>query len=385
MPTSQNFHQKIVLIDYMPATLHEGKCWYISYYVKHPQTNRLHRKQIKVNRIKSKSVRRKWAKKLVQDINIKLAQGWNPFIEQEAPKGFHNIFDVFDSFLHDKRSLRKDTLKNYSYELISLKKWIEINYGRDLYAISFDRYKAIKLMEDIYKTRNIGPLRYNNILVFYRLVFNWMIEHAYMKSNPFEGMKKKKELPKKRVMDIEPETRQKIKVYLLKDNPNYYVMVLFAYHCLLRPKEIMEMKIQDINLENQIITVRGEVSKNTHTRMAAIPDVMIEYVRELVKDHYSEKNLFVFSGKKFKPGIEKGRRREHNRYWQNLREKLNLTYSHQFYSLRDSGIIQMLRDGRNPIEVKDQADHSSLAVTNVYVIMARKTVSQGIMKESNPF
>ena len=45
----------------------------------------------------------------------------------------------------------------------------------------------------------------------------------------------------------------------------------------------------------------------------------------------------------------------------------------------------MLRDGCNPIDVKDQADHSSLAITNIYVSMARKTVSQGILKKSNPF
>jgi integrase/recombinase XerD len=38
----------------------------------------------------------------------------------------------------------------------------------------------------------------------------------------------------------------------------------------------------------------------------------------------------------------------------------------QFYSLRDTGITQMLRSGVSAGQVRDQAGHSSLEITNLY-------------------
>ncbi|MDF1550435.1 MAG: hypothetical protein P1P88_21610, partial [Bacteroidales bacterium] len=51
------------------------------------------------------------------------------------------------------------------------------------------------------------------------------------------------------------------------------------------------------------------------------------------------------------------------------------------YSLRDSGIIQMLRDGRSPKEVMEAADHSSIEVTNNYVKVARIESNKGIINK----
>jgi len=57
--------------------------------------------------------------------------------------------------------------------------------------------------------------------------------------------------------------------------------------------------------------------------------------------------------------------------WDNLRFDLNIPKEMQFYSLRDSGIIQMLEDGISPEMVQKQADHHSLEVTSEYVKHAR--------------
>jgi integrase len=43
----------------------------------------------------------------------------------------------------------------------------------------------------------------------------------------------------------------------------------------------------------------------------------------------------------------------------------------KFYSLRDSGIIQMLEQGISAEYVRQQADHSSLDMTTIYSKHAR--------------
>lgn len=65
-----------IFIHYQPAELHEGKIWYINYYVINPVTGKLQEKRIKYNRIKSITERRKGAKRIIQEINDKLLNGW---------------------------------------------------------------------------------------------------------------------------------------------------------------------------------------------------------------------------------------------------------------------------------------------------------------------
>ena len=373
------------VVDFIPASIQETKNWEVIFYAKDPQTGDLRRKRMRVRKMKSITERRLYAKQIVMDVNRRLSQGWNPFTETDSVRSFHPIFKVFDSFLNDKRDLRPDTLRSYKSEIKFLKSFISKYYGNDIYAVSFDQRKAIEYIDNIWETRKIEAVRYNNILAFCKLIFNWMIEKQYVKENPFSIIQKKKEAQKKRVMDIDPKDRKKIRDYLSKKNRAYYGIMMFAFHSLLRPKEISYIKIRDIDLKKKTVTVDGSIAKNGKTRYAPIPDVMVELVKEL-KDsvHIPRKNWYLFSDN-FRPGPRQRDPREIARYWSDLRSTLKLKKEVQFYSLRDSGIIQMLRDGRSPKEVMEAADHSSIEVTNNYVKVARKESNKDIINKSSAF
>jgi integrase/recombinase XerD len=93
----------MLFIDYLPAELKSYKNeWFVSYHVKNPKTGNLHRKKIKVNRIKNISERKKYAKKLIVEINNKLHTGWNPFLEEEAPKAFTKLVAALDTYIKIK-------------------------------------------------------------------------------------------------------------------------------------------------------------------------------------------------------------------------------------------------------------------------------------------
>jgi site-specific recombinase XerD len=374
------------VVDFIPASLHETKNWEIIFYARDPQSGDLRRKRIRVGGIKNKGERRIWAKQMMYSINKKLNDGWNPFIEAESSRQYYKIEDVITAFLRDKRGLRKDTLRTYQSEIDFLMKFIRENYQPDMYVVSFDKSKAIQYMEHCWDSRKIGTVRYNNILAVCRVIFNWMIEKQYIKDNPFAILKKKKTGSKIRVMDIDPADRKKIKEYLSKKNRPYYGIMMFAFHSLLRPKEISYIKIGDIDLKKQVVIVRGSVAKNHHTRYAPIPDVMIDLIKELIKEVYvPRKNWYLFSDSSFRPGPKRRDSREIARYWSDLRSTLRLKKEIQFYSLRDSGIIQMIRDGRSPKQVMEAADHSSIEITNKYVKVARKESDRDIINKSSAF
>ena len=357
-----------VMVDYIPAQLHKTKNgWYIDYYAFHPGEMKLHRKQVRLNKIKSITERSRFAKRLVQKINQKLNEGWNPFIEQEAPKSFFRLSQAIKSFKNDKRNLRPDSLRAYNNFLKLFQEWSEARFNADTFIINIDGNVAVNYMEDMWK-RDIATRRYNNYLRFQILLWNWLIEHKFTKANPFQSIKKKKESNKKRIMDIAQEDRIKIRDYLRMHNKKYLAIVFLAFHTLLRPKEITFLKARNIDLKKQVIYISGSFSKNHNDRIATIPNVMVPLLKEIL--FYVRKDDFIFTDNNFNPGKKQATRRYISRYWESLRNHLEIKKEVQFYSLRDSGIIQKLRDGLDPKTVMELADHSSLEITNKYVKMA---------------
>lgn len=53
------------------------------------------------------------------------------------------------------------------------------------------------------------------------------------------------------------------------------------------------------------------------------------------------------------------------KYWIKIRKKLNLPEEMQLYSLRDTGIFDMLKSGIDDLSVMQHADHHSLEMTTI--------------------
>lgn len=54
------------------------------------------------------------------------------------------------------------------------------------------------------------------------------------------------------------------------------------------------------------------------------------------------------------------------KYWDKMRKRLNLSENMVLYSLRDSGMTDMIKNGIDPLSVKQLADHHSLEMTAIY-------------------
>jgi hypothetical protein len=132
------------LLEYIPATIHQGKDFHVSYYVINPDTNKLERKKIRLNRLKKVSDRMATARRLVHTINVKLAKGWNPFIENEAPKSLHKLTNVINTFQTVKfKEAEKNTVRSYSSFLnIFTNYTVKTLKEPDMFVYQFDKVKA---------------------------------------------------------------------------------------------------------------------------------------------------------------------------------------------------------------------------------------------------
>lgn len=210
----------MLFLDYTPAELKICKSrWYINYYVKNPETAKLQRKIIKVNRIKSLRERKKCAQRLILELNKKLESGWNPFIEQDASKSYHLLFDAFDTYIAIKeKELRADSIRTYKSNIKALKDYCLKIYGnKNIYAITFSRKNALDFLNYLYVEKNVSARVYNNYKRFGVTLWNWLVEQNYCKANVFLKISVKKVGEKTRIV-IDKDTRAQIKNYLKEKN-----------------------------------------------------------------------------------------------------------------------------------------------------------------------
>ena len=357
--------------DYIPARLCEGKEWVIVWYVKNPLTGKMVRYRKKVNRIKQISKRRAAAKALVAGINERLALGWNPEVAAVAPRATTKLNDALDLFLKVKsKESESNSMRSYNSFISTFRSWMKsAGMPDDVYVCSITSDVAMRLMDDIESRANIGARTYNNYLCFFKLLFNWMIERDYISDNPFDKIHRKpKKLTKKKRRVMTDAELNTLFEYLGRTNRNYLCMTLLCYCCFLRPKEIVSLKCADIDLIRQTVHIKEDVAKNDNDSYRTIPDVIVPILREL---DLSNGSLFLFGGLgdyEFAPSDRQVCSRKLAKYWDcYVRPACKFGQDLQFYGLKDSGVTKMITE-KIPINlVQKQADHSSIAMTAIYV------------------
>jgi len=377
----------MIFKNYIPAELRNSKLnWYVLYYVINPQTGKLQRKEIRVNRIRSINERKKFARKLISEINEKLYSGWNPFIEQEAPRAYTKLIDALDIYLRAKKKefTSVDSIRTYQSYVDLFKNYIiDIAKKPDILVFSFDNYEVKNYMDYLYNVRNVSGVTYNNYKNKLITIWNYFIENLYCKVNPFLAVKRKMEKTKTRQI-IDNDTRRIIKDYLIEKNDyEFLAMIMLCFHGLIRPKEICLLKSEYINLEQNIIFLPAKITKDKDDRIVTISEDLKFYLNK-INISIIPKDYYIFSTS-FKPGPVLKNTRDIGKKWSSLRSSLNLPMEYQFYSLKDSGIVQKFRDGINPLEIRDQAGHSTLEQTNVYAKYANQKGGEDIKTKSSEF
>ena len=375
-------NQKALVFNYMPAKLCKNKSgWLIEYYVENPFTSEMCRVRQRVNFIRKRYKNVKDAEshcqKIIFDINTKLANGINPMFSDENPAGYEKISEVIKKFLAEKaRELRPDTMRSYNSFSRSFLRYV--SQTQVSFICKFGKIEAAKYMDWIYSIRKVSQRSYNNYLKFMRVVFNWAMDKGYVLTNPFIQIKTKKKEKKVRTL-IDAETREKITGYLLETDKHFLIVLKLIYSALIRPKEIMGLKVSDVNFQNKTVCVSGSVSKNHNTRQVALTDDVLNdlnYINDYKKD------MFLFS-QNMMPGYVQAHRAKYTKMWIKLRSKFKLDKTMQLYSLRDTGISEMLKSGIDQLSVKQHADHHSLEMTTIYSNHADPNLAR-IIREKAP-
>lgn len=375
---------KVIFVDYKPAELKLNKEWIIVYYAKNPVSEKLERIRLRVPVIASKSIRLKHAKLIVSEINIKLSNGWSPFLEQSG-RSYKTLQICIDEFLANLNKqvkdevLRPDTLRTYKSNINLLQLFVKTK-NKITFALEINKRFCIDYLDWIYIERASSPKTRNNHLAFIKLFCTFLVSKGVLNENSTNGILPLKINSKKREVFPE-EIKQKIYDQLLSYNNGFYALCMSTYFCFIRNKELGKLKVWMINFEENSIFLPDYVSKNKKNETITIPGQFIESLKTHIGE--AKDNDYVFSNTDYLPGTKKMTANKITNSWDVLRKDLSLPAKYQFYSMKDTGITDLLESGVAAIKVRDQARHYDIKITEMYT--PRKTTADKIIQNANIF
>ena len=358
--------KRIVFVDYKPAELRANKVWYIEYYAKNPLTEKLERFKKRVPSMKSQREREKYAKKMVQAINQKLETGWSPFYENPSNQ-YKSLEDSFSLFLKQLEKevkdgiKRPDTLRSWKSFFSNISAYINEKHLDIKFVLNIDFLFVNNFLDYIYYDKRNSPRTYNNYLAYMKGFFEWAKLKGYAKQNPAEGIKSKPKVQKKRE-PLTAEVKKCIKELRDKDF-HFFTCCMLTYFCLIRRTELTKLKVSDVRLSESRIILDGSITKNRKTDSVTIPDVFLPILAQHLVTANNSDYLF---GKDFKPGKIQLNPKKISDTWIKYRKKYKFDSKFQFYSLKDTGIMDLLNSGIPSIKVRDQARHYDIKQTEAY-------------------
>jgi site-specific recombinase, phage integrase family len=385
MPNNEKSTSKrIIYVDYKPAELQKGKNdeWRVVFYAKVPAKNEFKRFRKRVPPISSTREREKYAKKMIATINQKLDSGWSPFYEDTNVK-YKSLDYCADLFIKMQEKeiadgvKRPDTVRSYKSFLAGFKKYITDKKLPIKFLIELDTYTIQNFLDYIYIEKNNTPRTYNNYLRFLNTFFIWCKTKNFINTNPAESIRAKAKTQKKREV-LTPTAKEKVKL-LRETNFHYYVLCMLTYYCFIRRTEITKLKVSDVHLRQGYILIDGENSKNRKTESVTIPDAFLpDLALHLSKANNSD---YLFSQNNYKAGSKPIPPKKISDEWAKFRNANKLDSKFQFYSLKDTGITDLLNTGIPAIKVRDQARHHDLKITESYT--ARNKFADDMVKNAS--
>ena len=362
---------------------HKGKACYVDFSVFDPELGAMHRKRVSVNHVKGTAAREKYVRALMKELTNKLSDGWHPWVDGSLEEGYQTMEEVLEKYSAYQRrmfsdgAIREETMRDYISKVTVLRLWIEKSTRRIYYVYQFDRPAVSAFMDWLLTERDIKIRTWNHYLTWLRGLFKWMMNRGYVKEDPTAGIDRMNFNKKAKDRTVIPERElARIRMYLEEHNRHFLLACYILHYVFVRPHEMTFIRVRDINIEKKTLYLYGDQTKNHDDAVLTLPDKVIKLMAELnVFDAPSHSYLF---SEGCKPGEKKKEAKMFRDYWNDhVRKDLKMPSAYKFYSLKDTGITAMIRANMDVLTVRDQARHSSLAITNIY--------TPKDIKEANPY
>ena len=365
MQSKRHSHKvQIELLGYSEPTPHYNKRWYVEFFYFSRRENREVRKRYYIDMSLSDVERRHQMTELMEEIRTKLKSGWLPVLTSNELReftSFDKCLEVYEKQL--KVYGRVKTRQSYQSHINVLRRYME-ERNDHLHRINEYNERFVSAFLDwLILDCGVSARTRNNYRGWCQTLGEFFVERRYLHINPVTHIKNIKESEKYR-QPLSKEMLIELKDCLEYSHPAYYLACCMMYYTLIRPTELSNLRVGDIDVEQSSVFVSRKFSKNRHDSNVALNSVLLNMIEKLeLRDYPSD--YFLFSSD-FLPGKQHIGADHFNKEFTKLRMLLGWGNEYKFYSLKDAG-IRDLANAKGIVVAKEQARHRDISTTNKYL------------------
>lgn len=374
----QNSLRESSVLNFTPPRIHRGKTTYIDFYVLDPSTNIMRRKKFMLDKYRKKKERDMIAAAMVSSLFNKLLHGWNPFVvEKPVINSSVPLTECVTAYcdyiarMQGKDAYRPKTVRDNTSRMKIFVDYLKEYHLTSLLVNNFNATLVNDFLEYILFERNTSIRNRNNYRYTLSSFGNYLVSHNHLQANPVnESVPVLREGAKIR-QALSPADLQKLKDYLFEHDKQLLLAVYMLYYTAIRPTEMTFLKLKDFNIKEQSVFVSGKFSKNKRDDKVALHDNVIKLMIDL--GVFQHPNGYYLFGDDLLPSPEQTTACTFRRRWNKARAALKFPASYQFYSLKDTGLRDLIAK-EGVIVARDQARHTDVSTTNKYLVTKSLTV-----------
>ncbi len=361
--------------------------WFLYFSVRDHKTGKM--KPYKIYRGFTEKIdnneRERYGEELKQLYLEKLKAGWSPlddednviYSDQLQYQNFTERFKKLRSASKNTRfylneyidvkslGLKPRSISTYKSKLRIFCNWLDFKGFEDFNVSEINNKIILEFFKFLISDRKLDKIsieKYEQILKDY---FQYLKKKDKISLNPVFDIVKP---PKIKDMAARPITQRDLKKLLdlieVQDT-QLFLACMFQYYLALRPgQELRFLKIKDIDLYNNKVTVTEESAK-TNRRIIDMSVDLVEICHQF--NLQSSNSEFYVFGRLRVPGTETlGNNTLRNRF-NKYRDELNLPKTYKFYSMKHTGGGKLLESGRSLEELRSHFGHTSILSTDHYV------------------
>lgn len=282
----------------------------------------------------------------------------------------------YEDYLRIDKKYSNNTIMSYMNDLNKFDSFLN---NKDITKIDKTTIRAFIESE---KKRKLSDRTISHDLIVIKNFYKYLEKNNTIKNNPsvdIELPKLKKTLP--HVLSLDEV--DKILDIELKDKYAYRnkAMLELMYSSGLRISELVNLKIQDIDLEEDIVRVTGKGSK---MRIVPIGDYAIHYLKLYINEYRSLLMKSKISDYLFlnSRGDRISRQAMFKIIKQIIRDK-NIKKDVSPHTLRHSFASHMLENGADLRSIQELLGHSDISTTQIYTHISNKKIKENY-EESHP-
>lgn len=313
---------------------------------------------------------------MIVETTVALRNGWlNPFEEvkgvivenekqeRERERCEYLCSEAFPLFIASKNKLEPSSIIAYQGTI----DWLLTGLANT--PVGEVRYVDISATINkvaIEPLRNWSSTTINTQWGYTQTIFNWLALEDFIVKNPAKGKVIKLPTKKSKHKWYDRDTARQVRCAILASKTPWLINVCqFTYEILIRSKkELMSIKVGDIDMELRRVNFRSEWTKNGEDQSRDYSDSFHELLLEMGVDTIN-KDWYIF-GKGGKPGPVRPGHNFFSLAWDGIRSELGLSDKYTLYGWKHTAIVHDMMKFVEGYNISHKARHSNPKTTDDY-------------------